>query len=844
MFSISLETFAQENKDQKKDTEKRREGGKGGPGGMKNMAIGKIYGSVIDKQSEVPIEYANVILHRVKDSSLVTGGITDKKGRFVIDKVPPGNFYLKVQFIGYAPIIVPGIKINPRSPEYNAGVIQFSPSSLDLSEVTVTSEKKLIEYHLDKKVVNVEKNLAATGGTAIDVLKDVPSVVVDADGSVSLRGNSNFTILIDGRPSPFSGADQTAILEQIQASAIETIEIITNPSARYQAEGMTGIINIKLKKKMSQGLNGILSLNAGTSTIIPGSEKLNGSVNMNYNFGKGNVFFSYDGSTRKINGWGESDRTNTLWDTINNQYVSTDYKQWSQTFKERLNNSVKLGTDYFINQQNSITGSVLYNSSKGSGNDNDYSHSYNNGLTTDYFHNKENEHENDYSLNYSLFYKKKFDEKDRELTSDITINTSRNKEDNETLLQYYLSDTITPTGFPENELNNTDYKSYNINAQADYVHPLDTTARFETGYKYSNNNIDMDYIFNTYDYASDVWDVDSNYTNHFIYNQQIHAAYGIFSKVYNKFTFQLGLRAEYTIVNSDLKTTNIKSNDEYIGLFPSVHVTRKINEQNDIQISYSRRVNRPRMWSLNPFVNKMSPLQYRMGNPDLKPEYVNSIEIGHSFSLPKIVNVNSSIFYKQINDVIKHYSRLDSITNITYSTSKNFTNADSYGIEMQADGQIFKWWKIIGSGSFFRTIIYGDAESNTTTTDNFSWTSRLSSNMKFWENFDIQISGNFRGPMLTPQGQMKPSYGVDIAMKKDIMKEKASVSLRVSDVFNTQKFGIEQSGEGFTFNHTRKRESQVFYVSFTYKINEGMKQKQRRKPQEGSGGGGDEGEMF
>ena len=312
MFSISLETFAQENKDQKKDTEKRREGGKGGPGGMKNMAIGKIYGSVIDKQSEVPIEYANVILHRVKDSSLVTGGITDKKGRFVIDKVPPGNFYLKVQFIGYAPIIVPGIKINPRSPEYNAGVIQFSPSSLDLSEVTVTSEKKLIEYHLDKKVVNVEKNLAATGGTAIDVLKDVPSVVVDADGSVSLRGNSNFTILIDGRPSPFSGADQTAILEQIQASAIETIEIITNPSARYQAEGMTGIINIKLKKKMSQGLNGILSLNAGTSTIIPGSEKLNGSVNMNYNFGKGNVFFSYDGSTRKINGWGESEKYITL----------------------------------------------------------------------------------------------------------------------------------------------------------------------------------------------------------------------------------------------------------------------------------------------------------------------------------------------------------------------------------------------------------------------------------------------------------------------------------------------------------------------------------------------------
>ncbi|NVO03821.1 MAG: carboxypeptidase regulatory-like domain-containing protein, partial [Bacteroidetes bacterium] len=322
--------------------------GNGQNKGPQGPPIGIVTGIILDAETSKPIEYANVVLYKSKDSTLVTGGVTNTKGVFNIDKVPFGGYYLKVNFIGYAPQLVPGVKVTPKVPEVNVGKINFQPGSTNLSEVTITSEKKLVEYTLDKKVVNVEKNIATTGGTAVDVMKNVPSVTVDVDGNVSLRGNGNITILIDGRPSALSGASRSAVLEQIPASSIESIEIITNPSARYQAEGMTGIINIKLKKKMSKGFNGIISTNFGTG------DKYNGSINLNYNLGKVNFFASYDGSSRRMKGWGESVRENTLNDS------TTKYNQNSDMLRSRMGSGIKFGADFSINSKNLLTVSFGY----------------------------------------------------------------------------------------------------------------------------------------------------------------------------------------------------------------------------------------------------------------------------------------------------------------------------------------------------------------------------------------------------------------------------------------------------------------------------------------------------
>ncbi len=831
MFILSITLSGQENKGQVQDKGKGDNSGKGDTN-WKNSKNGVIYGKVVDSQSATVLEYANIVVFKTKDSSIVSGGITDSKGNFRIDKLPFGSFYLKIQFIGYSSQLIEGIKLNPKSPEYNAGTVKFSPATTNLGEVTISSEKKMVEYHLDKKVVNVEKNIAATGGTAVDVLKDVPSITVDVDGNISLRGNSNFTILIDGRPAPVTGSTKTAILEQISASSIETIEIITNPSARYQAEGMTGILNIKLKKKMSKGFNGIASIGGGLAQQISGTEKYNGSINLNYNFGKANFFFSYDGGSRNSITSGLSDRTNTFND------VTTNYKQLNTGWRNGTNQGVKLGADFFINPSNSITTSASYNMrNHGHGNIAKVKVYDSSDIYNSYFTETQDESNKGNSQDYALFYKKNFEKKDHTLTSDISFSNSTGNEDGSFLSKYYKTDTLTidTLYIPTNDQTTSANMNRNFSAQIDYVYPIDSTQRFETGYRYANSLNDENYIYNIYNNDSSIWQNDSRYSNHFVYTSQVHAAYLIYSKVFNRLTFQIGVRAEQTIIKADQQTTNIVFDSTYFGFFPSAHLTYKLNNDNDLQISYSRRINRPNMHDVNPFVEKMSSLQYRMGNPYLKPEYVNSYELGYTKIFMKRNTINGSIFYKQVDDVINRYSYLDT-NGVTMTVNGNFNNSISYGLEATLDMAFLKIFKVNMNASYFNSIVNGDTVKN----ENFSWMSRMTLSARVWKNLDIQLSGNYRGPMLMPQGQSKPGWGADIAIRKDILAERASISFRMSDIFNTQKWDMEMSGTGFYFHHIRKRETRAAYLTFSYKINGGIKGKFKKKM---DNGGGDDREM-
>ncbi len=801
----------------------------GGGGGMSGN-LGNVSGIVVDKLTSQAVEYANLVLFRQKDSSMVNGAITNQKGQFTIEKVPFGKYYMVVSFIGYSSLRIPDIMVNPKEPNKNLGQIKFEPSSSTLGEVNITAEKRMMEYSLDKKVVNVDKNLVSAGGSAVDVMQNIPAVTVDIDGNVSLRGSTNVNILVDGRPSNLSGMSRQAILEQIPASSIEAIEIITNPSAKYNPDGMSGIINIKLKKKTAQGLNGLISTSIGTG------DRYNSSVNLNYSTSKFNIFSSWDGRWFQGRGYGDTYRKVTMNDT-------SSYTRQHSDMKRKMNdNSVKLGFDWYINRKNTLTISGQIGKDKSTRDQNLYSYSNDyNQATYEQFYQKNIESEDENSNSLNLNYKKTFEKKNRELTADFSYSKSKDSENTDMNNHSFLENFIPFTGFDEIQQQLNNGNSENGSALINYILPFNEKLKLETGFQGIYRKVDNDFQLNNFDYISKSYVIDTNSVNHFIYTESINAVYGTLSKEWDKVSVQIGLRLEQAFTTAE-QITQVKTfENNYFSIYPTLHISKKLPNKNEMQFSYSRRVNRPNIYNLNPFKDYSNPLVIDYGNPYLKPEYINSFELGHS----KYWNKSSfytSIYYRQINDVIKRISYLGN-DGISYMTSENLSKGTSYGVDLILEHEITKWWRINANFSYFRTLIEGNSIDGSISTDNYSWTSKLNSNMTLLKNLTIQISANYRAPIITPQGKMYETYSADIAMKKDFMKDKFSVSLRVSDIFNTQRFDVDAYGNNFYSTMYRKRQSQAAFLTLSYKINGGLKQKAKKKIIDNSGGGSDEGDF-
>jgi len=775
-------------------------------------STGTITGNVTDSLTRQAVEYANITLYRTKDSVLVQGTVTNVKGDFVMDKLPFNNYYIACDFIGYKKIFIRNIIINSNNPKVFIGNIKLPVIASQLSEFTVVGEKKMVEYSLDKKVINVEKNITSTGGTAVDALRTIPSVTVDVDNAVSLRGQSNVVILIDGRPSSISAST----LDQIPASSIEDIEIITNPSAKYNPEGMGGIINIKLKKRKSQGFNSMVTLGAATGN------KYSGSLNLNYNMKKVNLFASYDTRYDHRTGYGDVTQTTFVNDTAS--YL----KQHASNYRNSNANNVKLGIDYFINTKNTITLATTLNNNFRSGLENtlstrdDYNH-----ILYDYYETDDNSTVNTNSIDYTINYKKTFDKKGKELTADAIYSTSE-VNDKDHIVNQTLNSDNTDLGNPI--LNNTvnDNKFSTVTLQANFVNPLkNKNSKYELGYQsiFKNTNDN----FNYYDFAAltHSWIDSTNLSNNFIYSSQTHAVYGVYNNSFNKFSYQGGLRLEQTFTSSDQKVTNEKYNFNYFNFFPSLHLAYNFSEEQAIQLSYSRRINRPDVNALNPVIDYSHPESIRYGNPKLKPEYINSLELGYFKDWKKTV-VNADVFYHQINDVIKRMISVDS-NRISHMTTVNLSSGISYGVEANVEQQIFKFWRVTANFSYFRTVINGDNVNTDLTNNNYSWNTKFTSNTMLPKKFILQITGFYNGPMVTPQGEMKPMYSIDAAIKKDFLKNnKLSVSVRVSDIFNTLKFDMTSQGSNFNGEMIRKRETRVGYISLIYRIG-GQQSKSTKK---------------
>jgi outer membrane receptor protein involved in Fe transport len=802
MFAVSTFTFSQ-------DKPKRNSEG--------SDKKGKITGVVIDSSSNTPVESASVQLFSIKDSSLVTGAATNKNGEFTLEP-RFGRFKLKVSFIGYNNTVINNIRINTETPEVNIGTIKLSAGNeMTTKEIEVEAEALAFENQLDKKVFNVEKTLVSESGSAVDVLKNVPSVTVDADGNVSLRGSSNLKILINGRPSAMLGNDPSAVLEQIPSKMIESIEIMTNPSSKYDPESTAGIINIILKKQQDDGYNGTISTNVGTG------DKYNTSINLNFRKNKFNFYGSYNYRLFNMRGNGATNKQ-----TFYND--STYYNNQTSDSRMKMNGHFgSFGVDYDADKKNLFSLSANYNWRDRSHDDNAFYHSFNGqNITTQMYNNISLEDETGNGLDINLSHKLKFDKKKEELNT--AFQYSRSSEDE--------SGDITQTDYNTGisflkQKDNTTYSLDIFSGQSDYYRPLgeDNKSKFEAGVKGVYRSINSNYGSNYFDFTQQSWIFNTFTSNDFTYKDQVYSAYANYGNTYKNFGYQLGLRLEQTFTKSQQLTTHEDFENNYFSFFPSVYLTQAITKTNEIQLSYTRRINRPNLRVINPFIDYSDPQNLRKGNPNLKPEYVNALEFGYMKYFTS-VTLSGSLFYRRVDDVI---NRIESLidSNTTLSTFENMANSQSYGLEFVTSGNLTKWWSLNGSVSYFNTKVSGTSSIGTAL-DNSSntWAGKLMMNFTFPDLFDIQFGYNYSGKRVTATGSMDPMQSLDIAIKKDFFFKKLSLTLRVADALNTQKFAMEYNSSDINSQSVRRRDSRNIFLTVSYRFGTDQQKQEKKKRQE------------
>lgn len=774
----------------------------------------------------LPVEFASIALFRTADSTAAGGTISDEMGLFKLTGIPSGNYYLLIQSLGFKDYQKNKVTLTADKPSLDLGTVALTETVRQLNTLTVTGQKELIEYSLDRKVINVDKLPTTLGGSALDIMQNVPSVTVDIDGNLSLRGSENVIILVDGKPSGLTGLDRQAVLDQIPASNIETIEVITNPSSKFDADGAAGIINIVLKKEKAAGFNGSADLNIGTR------DKYNASVNLNNRLDKVNLFTSYNFRDRRRFSYRNNDREN-----LNNE--SLRYLEQRQDGISRdINNNLRFGFDWDANKQLQISGSVLYRPEYDRDRDwGVYRFENSNREINQLITRTTDEEENGSGFDYTLGMRKTFDKKDRLLSFDATMSTSTSDQ-----LSLFNQTTTNALGVPladalfqrNTRLNNNQVAVM----QLDFTEPLKNNAKFETGLKYTSRLLDGDFQFENRLGDSQEWVVNPLLSNRFVYDERTSAAYVNYGKEEKKWSYQVGLRLENTDLTTEQRTTGEVANQNYTYLFPSAFLNYNLNPAQKMQVNYTRRINRPWVRALNPFVDISDPLNIRFGNPNLRPELINSFELSHLW-YGKSTSLTSTAFYRATTDNVTRYRRLreDGVTEQTYL---NLANSSSYGVEFVLNQDITRWWKANGNFSYFMATIQGDPNTpDVLTRSNSSWNARVNSNMTIMKGFDTQVSINYRSPFIVPQGEIKSFFNVDLGVKKDVLKGRGAVSLRVSDIFNTLRFRIDRFGEGFTGFTEGKRESRIAFIGFTYRFGKQIQQLQREREERGGDMGDD-----
>jgi len=789
-------------------------GARQGAGGQppRNLPqIGHLYGKLVDASTRKPVPYASVALLKLRDSSVVNGMLTRENGEFSLEKLPFGTFNMRITFMGYE-TIYKRVTISPKSIDQDLGNIPLRADAKLLGTVEVTGQKSAFTMGIDKKVFNVDRNLVSVGGTAQDVLKNVPAVNVDIDGNVTVR-NASPTIFVDGKPS-------TLTLDQIPADAIESVELITNPSAKYDAEGMSGIINIVLKKNKKAGINGMIMAGAGTG------DKYNGGGNINVRQGKVNLFANYMINAMRNWGDGTTDRTNFINGDTSFLYQHSDSRNTPRFQFGRI------GLDYYLDNRNTL--SISQNIVDGSFRSyEDLRSTFNKG---DSLSSRVNNNKFGFR-NYTtqLGFKHTFAEPNKEWTADFSYNRSTNNRNGS-----FTTQPLTPagnaTGQPILQHNHSDGKTTFITIQTDYTDPIGEKGKLELGLKTTLRNYSSIYDVFDQDTATGQYVFNDLLSNDYKYKEQIYAGYVNYAGTIGQWGYQGGLRVEQYVYSGEIpsESKEFKPTKARPGLFPSVYLSRKMEHDQELQLNYSRRVTRPNFFQLIPYRDYTDPLNQREGNPNLQPEYTNSIEFSYVKNW-KNSNFLGTAYFRNTNNLLSTISTpLGKDTLLT-----TFVNADhnnSYGAELTLKKTLFGIWDITANTNLYHMEITTTQDKETFKNSDFSWNAKINSELKLPANFTLQISGNYQAPtialpnnsssgrgfMMIPasaQGTIKGMSSVDAGLKKDFLKNKAaSLTLSLSDVFNTRQYELNQVAPAFAQDYIRKRESRILRLTFSYRF--------------------------
>ena len=773
--------------------------------------------------TEQGVSFSTVIAFLLPDTLKPAGGAsTDDGGNFKIDGLKPGQYKLKVSALGFKTRWVGPFDLQKNSVW---PVIKLESKANTLKDITVAEDKVYMQQQIDKKVFAVDRDLNSQGGTATDVLGNVPGVTVDPDRAVSLRGNTGVTILIDGKPSALLGSSRQAMLDQLPANEIESIEVITNPSAKYDPDGMAGIINIVMKKNRQAGMNGNLQLNVGSN------DKYTGSLSLGIRKGKSSTLFSYSAQEQIHYLRYRLNRTNSL-DTL--FYL----RQQSNGFNRNKTHSFRLSTEYNLSPSQTLSATGGFNTR-----DDmtywDIDYRFLDSTTSPFSRSERVTGATRLGYNWDAAVSWKWTGKKPKQSFSADLNYSQNNsvdwlDARQDLVRVSDNFSLSPL---QAQRTNTPRSSSIFTALIEGSQPIGKNNRIEAGLKLIRRSMDNDFRSESFRHSSVSWENDPGLTNRLQYVEDVWSAYGLVTGSLGKFGYSLGLRAEQTNAETRQITLGMNVPLRYFSLFPSLAIQRKLGEREEIAFNLSRRITRPSVENLNPFPEYTDPLNLMVGNPYLRPEFIQAAELSYLKGLKK-GSFNINVYYRYQYDIISRF-RTNTTDGVSTMTFLNLNNAHTAGAEFTMSWDPLKWFRNVVNANYFYQRLDGRNLEGAMTNSSYGGFIRYTGSFKIGPRTEAQLLYNTMIMGVLLQGTLQPMQSFDLAIRHDIMKGKASLSLRLNDVFDQREFQVDAQGVGFELMFNRKRESRILMAGFTWRFGRGKEvSAPKKRPDSGMDEGG------
>ena len=779
---------------------------------------GLITGIIVDAKDQTPIEYAYIILYSEVDSTQITGAVTEEDGRFMLNGIRPGKYYLDVKYMGFESYTAHSLQIGRGNRRIDLGEIQLKESLSSTEGIEIVAEKPAMTYLIDKKVINVSQHQTATSGTAADVLENIPSVTVDIEGNVLLRGSASYLVLIDGKPTVLEPSD---VLQQIPASTIEDIEIITNPSAKFDPDGTAGIINIITKKGKLNGTSGIVNIDLGLD------EKYGADFLLYFRTQKFNFYIGGDYNIRNYPGTRSEERWSIFNDTTS--FINSD----GSSDRSRNRYSVKGGLDYSITSNDNVSIGLRYGGRAMTRESKLNYDQWNEpgGLHQLYISKSEQERSGDF-LALNLDYRHQFAQKGHEIITQVIYH--QRDMDEESMDELLDSNDQITSGRKTTEQG----PASPLRIKIDYTLPINKKNKIEAGYQSRLGHSEDITSLCDYDSSTGQYEIQPEFSYKIEYDRHIHGLYSMYSGETGSLGYQGGLRAEYTNRKFDLTNTSSVFTLERWDYFPTVHFSYQFSKERQMMASYTRRIKRPRGYSFEPFDTWMDAYNVRRGNPDLKPEYINSYELGYQIFFGRSI-LSFEGYYRMTTNKIE---RVRSVyeADITLHTFANAGTSYTFGSELMLNTDVFKLWNVNLMANLYNYRIEGNLLGRPFSRESFNWNTRFNNTLNLLKSTRLQVNAMYNSPSVSAQGSREGYMTLNLGLRQEFLDRALSATLQVRNVLQTARHDFISEGLNF-YSHTRfERKAPMVTLNLSYKIHNYKEERKKRDSQ----GNGDEDEDF